>query len=378
VTQLKLGFIGGGINSAVGSAHFVACNMDNKFKVEAGCFSRHEEINIKTAEQWGVVSDRVYSTWQQMLISEVGKLDAIVVLTPTPDHREPVLTALKSGFSVICEKALASSSKEAREMLNVVEAERGYLSVTYNYTGYPMVRELREMIRRGKLGKIEQVHIEMPQAGFARLNRDGGPMTPQDWRLKDNEVSTISLDLGVHVFHMVGFLINEKPYEIVATQKSFGRFKQVIDNTLAIVNYTSDIECSIWFSKSAVGHNNGLRVRIYGVEGSAEWYQMDPEILIFNDSFGRQIRIDRANSDTLIAHESRYNRFKSGHPAGFLEAFANLYTDIAEDLARIKKSTAANNEFTFTPRHALDGLLVLEAIEVSARERRWVDIEVDG
>lgn len=374
MTQLKLGFIGGGLNSAVGAAHFTAVSMDSRFRVEAGCFSRHEEINNRTAEQWNVAAQRVYPSWQSMLAGEVGRLDAVVVLTPTPEHKAPVIAALTHGFPVICEKALASTSDEAREIDSVVRDVTGYLSVTYNYTGYPMVRELKEMIRQGKLGRIEQIHIEMPQEGFARLNREGKPMVPQQWRLKDGVIPTISLDLGVHVLHMIDFLTGEKAIEVVATQSRQGRFTQVVDNTMAIIRYTNDVECGVWFSKAALGHRNGLRVRVYGAEGSVEWFQMDPEVLIYSDNRGCRHHIDRGHNDLLLAHESRYNRFKSGHPSGFLEAFANLYADIGDDLMHRKSGSERGCGYTFTAQEAMEGLRILEAMTISAHERRWVEI----
>jgi len=234
------------------------------------------------------------------------------------------------------------------------------------------------MIRDGRLGRVEQIHIEMPQEGFARLDRNGNPMVPQQWRLSDGVVPTISLDLGVHVHHLVDFLTGVKPREVVATQTSLGRFRQVIDNTMALVSYRDGMEGHFWFSKAALGHRNGLRVRVYGEEGAAEWFQMDPEILHFSDNLGQQRRIDRASPDVKLAHLERYNRFKSGHPAGFLEAFANLYADIAQRMGKAIGCEADNEDYVFTARQAREGLILLEAIDRSARERRWITINMEA
>jgi predicted dehydrogenase len=136
-------------------------------------------------------------------------------------------------------------------------------------------------------------------------------------------IPTISLDLGVHVHQMIDFLTGEKPIELVAIQNSQGNFKQVVDNSMCIARYTNNLVCNIWYSKAALGYRNGLRVRVFGEKASIEWYQMDPEFLIYHDNAGRKITLDRANADIEIANDLRYNRFKSGHPAGFLEAFAN-------------------------------------------------------
>ena len=165
LSQFRIGFIGGALNSAVGYTHFNASRLDGHFKVEAGCFSRKTDQNEQTALTYGVPPERVYSTWQSLLEKERATLDAIVILTPTPSHAEIVIAALEAGYPVICEKALGVSSEECRAINHAVKMQNGFLAVTYNYSGYPMVRELRRMIAEGRLGKIPQIHIEMPQEG---------------------------------------------------------------------------------------------------------------------------------------------------------------------------------------------------------------------
>lgn len=373
---LKIGFIGGGVNSAVGATHFIASQMDDRFKVVAGCFSRHREINEQTAGQWGIPPERRYDSTDDLLEREKGRLDAVVVLTPTPDHTESVLSALRYGFPVICEKALTDSSADALQIWEAQQRESGFIAVTYNYSGYPMLRELKQMIRHGRFGRIEQVHIEMPQEGFSRLDRAGNPVVPQQWRLRDGVVPTISLDLGVHLHHIIDFLTGEKPLELVALQSSQGRFRQVVDNIMCMVRYSNKLDCSVWFSKAALGYRNGLRVRVFGETGSAEWHQMDPEFITCCDNQGHRSIVDRAEVDVHHAHLPQYNRFKAGHPAGFLEAFANLYSDIWHSLVEFRDSGHQKaSEYVFGARHALEGLLMLEAISRSSEHHQWIKIE---
>ena len=368
---LNLAFIGGGINSAVGATHCIAAQMDGRFRVVAGCFSRHPEINLATGRQWHVSADRVYASADELLTAETGKIDAVVVLTPTPSHRQPVIAALAKGYSVICEKALASSVEDAVDIIRAAEQTGGYLAVTYNYTGYPMLRELKQMIASDKLGVIRQIHVEMPQEGFSKIGPDGEPIVPQHWRLADGTIPTISLDLGVHLHHVIGFLTGQKPIEVVALQSSMGHFSSIKDNTLCIARYSAEIECAIWYSKTALGHRNGLRVRVYGTRGSAEWFQMEPESLTWCDNKGTRTILDRASADARLSKEPRYNRFKAGHPAGFLEAFANLYSDIADELTHFQSDRAAPRDSAYSARHALDGLAMLEAITSSSKEKVW-------
>lgn len=345
--------------------------MDGRFTIDAGCFSRHAEVNVQTAEHWGIPAERRYGDAAELLAREKGRLDAVVVLTPTPAHVEPVVQALRQGYPVICEKALASSSDGAMQIKRAQLEQRGFLAVTYNYTGYPMLRELKQMIAQDRLGRIEQIHIEMPQEGYARLNREGEPMVPQQWRLQDAALPTISLDLGAHLHHIIDFLTGEKPREVVAMQSSWGHFRQVIDNSMCMARYTNALECSIWYSKVALGCRNGLRVRVFGENASAEWYQMEPEYLICHDKRGHKSIVDRASVDVEIAQEQRYNRFKSGHPAGFLEAFANVYSDIADSLAVFLEAGVQSSDYVFTAKHSLEGLVMLEAMTQSAKERCW-------
>lgn len=269
---LKLGFIGGALNSAVGYTHFNASRLDGYFRVDAGCFSRHDQQNEHSAKVYGISPERSYLDWQTLLKQEKGQVDALVILTPTPSHMEIAIAAIEAGYPVICEKALATSTDECLQIENAVKANNGYLAVTYNYSGYPMVRELRRMISEGHFGSLQQIQIEMPQESFLRVNAN-----PQDWRRKDYAVPTVSLDLGVHVHHLVDFLSGGlKPISLVGEQASYGQLPGIIDNVYCIARYHNDLRVQAWWGKTALGHRNGLRVRVYGrepVQSGIKWTQ---------------------------------------------------------------------------------------------------------
>lgn len=372
---LRLGFIGGALDSAVGTTHKIASQMDGRWALAAGCFSTNADMNRLTGRTWGLPPESVYPDYRSLLESEHGRLDAVVVLTPTPSHTAIVVDALSRGYPVICEKALATSSREAAGIREAVEKRRGFLAVTYNYTGYPMAREMRSIIRSDALGKLQQIHVEMPQEGFLRLGRNDQKPTPQAWRLRDLEIPTLYLDLGVHLVHMVGFLSGERPVELVAANSTFGFFADIVDNTMCLARYSGGLDCRMWFSKSALGETNGLRVRICGEKGAIEWYQLRPETLLLHDKYGRKSTLERSSVDLALANDARYNRFKAGHPAGFLEAFANHYFDLADGLAEFKSRGRVTSPWVFGIDEAQEGLLVLEAMARSAKSKAWQTIE---
>lgn len=368
----KLAFVGGGVDSAVGRVHKIACQMDGKFLLVAGCFSLNEQINKQSALEYGVPQSRLYENVNALISNEVGKIDAIVILTPTPTHKEIIIQALENNIPVISEKALAANSQEAREIIDCERKTGGFLAVTYNYTGYPMIRELRVMIESGKLGNVNQIDIEMPQEGFIKVNSDGTHNTPQAWRLKDGEIPTVSLDLGVHLYQMVDFLTNETPIELVATQDSFGHFSEVIDNVTSIIRYSNGMLCNMSYGKVSLGCRNGLKVRVFGTKGAAEWYQMEPEFLTFFNSQGVKTVIDRNVEGLTEASAKRYDRFKIGHPAGFIEAFANYYRDIASNLDSYKRRAEISNQFVYGTLAALEGIALAEHIVISDKQKKWV------
>lgn len=360
-SPLRLGFIGGGINSAVGRAHYAACRMDGRFEVVAGCFSRNEEVNRATAEIFDCVATQSIYSWDKQVI------DACVILTPTPFHADDVSGFLSRGFPVICEKALASTSSEALDLIRLRDENNGFLSVTYNYTGYPMVRELRDMVLSGEFGEIVSVQAEMPQEGYLRDNA-----SPQNWRKEDGPIPSVHLDLGTHLHHLIHYVTDDRPVSLVAHQQSRGAFG-VVDDVQCIAEYRSGFTASLWFGKTAIGHRNGLRIRVNGTKASAEWVQVNPEELQIARTDGRRMTLDRG-AWCSIASEPRYQRFKAGHPTGFIEAYANLYYDLAEWLQAHKDGTTYSKgvQRLYSAEIAHEGLVMMEAMVQSAKEKQWI------
>jgi len=370
--KLKLAFIGGGNNSAVGYTHFSAARMDNKFEVVAGCFSRNHEVNISTAEEWGIRQERVYSDWYSLLEKEKKAVDAFVVLTPTPDHVEVLKELFRLRVPTICEKALVANLTEIRDLEPIFDKGRQFLAVTLNYSGYPMVRELKKLIENGELGVIQKIHMEMPQEAFKHLPPNSVHKI-QQWRLEDGDIPTICLDLGVHLHHLSAYLTGKKAEFVSATKSNHSQFRNLVDDMFMLLKYEQGITGSMWISKTAVGEKNGLRVRLYGTKGSASWYQLDPDKLNVRDASGSYRVIERGTGCS-VADAKRYNRMKPGHPTGFVEAFANIYTDISDALHRFLEGKDKPAYQIFDFEHSKEGLVLFDRAIRAAKENEWIKL----
>jgi len=369
--KFKIAFLGGGVNSAVGYAHYAAINLDKTFELVAGCFSRNKDINNNSAKIYNIPKNRVYDDLDILINKEKGCIDAVIIITPQDQHFSQVIKLIRNDIPVICEKSLVTSIEETIEIKKALIKHEGFLSVIYNYLGYPIIRELKHIIANGELGKINHIQIEMPLESYIRIKKDGNPVVPQDWRLKDNNIPTISLDLGVHLHMLIKYLLNEIPINVVAKSETLGNFSTVVDNINCIIEYSNNVICNMWYSKIAAGSRNGMKIRIYGKEGSAEWIQEFPETLERADRTGNRWKIDRGNDEVQICNQERYTRFKVGHPAGYVEAFANYYQDIAHTLRSYKLNGTNNFIECFGIDEALEGISLLNAIQKSSKSKSW-------
>lgn len=351
---LNLGFLGGGLNSAIGYTHFAASHMDGLFNVAAGCFSRDADTNIATAQKFGVQVDRTYADVNALLAGEANTLDAICVITPTPHHLESVSAILEAGIPVICEKALATSAENASKMVASAASKQLTLAVTFNYIGYPMVREAKAIIDSGALGALQHLAIEMPQESFLT---EGA--CPQAWRREDYDIPCVSLDLGVHVVHLADFLSGGLAHEAVfSAEGRYGDIPDVVDTVYTTLRLEGGVLANLSWGKAALGYRNGLSFRVFGSKGSLFWNQMSPELLVYNKKDGQRHIVDRGQMGLIEANKGRYNRFKAGHPSGFIEAFANIYADLYECLS----GKASVGDAALSGEVALGGLRTLSAI----------------
>lgn len=374
---LNLGFIGGGLNSAIGPAHFHSSMLDDRFRVVSGCFSRDESVNAATCKRWHIDPVRCTTDWHEYLERECADLDALGILTPIPEHHEMLTAALENGVPIICEKALVANTRQATQLLVQHEQKPGYLAVTFNYSGYPAVRLLRSIVSEGALGTLQQVHLEMPLENFMRVPvNDVAPSKPQAWRQTDDVIPTMLLDLGVHLHHLLYFVSGQEASSVMASFNRFSNMPGIVDDAKIWLDCVNGLQASMWMSKTALGYRNGMRLRLFGTEGSAEWLQSDPENVQYTDIHGNRSALDRGVENEILS-TPHYNRFKAGHPSGYIEAFANLYWDLADSLNEFKETGNTSHPNVFGVAHAKNGLAMLESAAESARIGKWVKVKSD-
>lgn len=370
----KIAFIGGSVNSAVGKAHKISAEMDGLFKLSAGCFSHNQEQNNASAAIYGIESSRRYPNYRELVESEKKDIDLFIVLTPTDQHYSQILELAPMGIPIVCEKTITRNVQEALHLKQVIGPDQNkFFRSISNYTGYPMVEELKAIVSSGTLGNLCHIHCEMPQETYLRVDLEGKPIKPQDWRLEDdNRVPTISLDLGIHIFNLIDYITEERPLKVTSTTSNHGNFKGIADSINCISKYTNNLDVNIWYGKTALGHRNGLKIRIYGNKGSLEWEQSHPEIIRYSNTHGCSSVLERGAEGLLRANRSTYNRFKAGHPSGFIEAFANYYQKIYQDFKAFKEGNIEYNAVGIDK--SIEGLKFLEAIQQSSAEERWITL----
>ena len=318
VEPLKLSFIGGGDNSSIGKMHFLSSQLDKKFKVVSGFFSRNNLTNIKSGNKWNINKNRIYNSIENLIKHEKDKIDAFVILLPTPNHFDVLKKLIKENLTIICEKPIVSNLNEAEKIYKLIKKLKfNKLFTTYNYTGYPMVREIKEIIRKKKLGKLLHFNFEMPQDGFLISKKKN---KIKQWRMTDSIIPTIFLDLGIHLFNLSVFLIDKKPKKIITNYSHLKIKKKIVDNVKIWLSYDYNTFGSFWFSKSSLGNRNSLSLKLFFEKGSIYWNQKEQDTISMSLNDG-SIRILDRSCKLFEANKERYNRYSACHPINFSVKF---------------------------------------------------------
>lgn len=367
-SKIKVALIGGGINSAVGEAHVSSLFLSNLYQITTVLFSRDSKLNELSRDKYGL--NNVYICYSiDELISQKDNYNIVIVLTPTDTHFEILKLLIKENLHIICEKALVSSIGQVHDLKNALTNYTSKLYVIYNYLGYTMLKAFKKIVHNGALGEISNIQIEMPQEGFARIKNDK-PISIQPWRLEDDFIPTLSLDLGVHLHILIHYMFDIKPKSVYAVYNYTGNYKQIVSDVNAIITYENSVLCNMWFSKIALGYLNGLKIRVFGKLASLEWVQEDPDKLFMSTSLGEKQIIDKNNKIIQELNLTQYERFKPGHPSGFVEALTNYYVDIWKSFNGFESH---ENKEVFGLEESVEGIELFHLFSESVRQGKMLN-----
>jgi len=377
--KLRLAVIGGGPGSFIGAMHRQAALFDNRYEIVAAALSSNPEKSRQAGRELGLSPERAYASGLALIAAEKARVDGadvIAIMTPNDSHFELASAALAAGFDVICDKPMTNTLDEALRLHEAAEASGRVFCLTHNYTGYPMVRQARAMVEADELGIIRMVQVEYVQGGNAQEN---DPPPEQSWR--HNPVkggpSLVMGDIGTHAHNLLRFITGLEVAEVAAEVGSIVPNRVVHDYAGAMLHLSNGARGSFWVTQAAAGVENALRIRVCGAKGSLEWEQEVPQVLSFKPLTG-PAQVRTPNGPGTLPLAARSSRIVKGHPEGFPEAFANLYSDVAEVVAARLAGVAPDPLACFFP-NSLDGLLgvrfVDAVVQSSTSHGTWVVVE---
>ncbi|MCC5969734.1 MAG: Gfo/Idh/MocA family oxidoreductase [Pararhodobacter sp.] len=332
--RIRLGMVGGGKDAFIGGVHRIAARMDGQFDLVAGALSSTPERSVESGQALGLAADRCYGSYEAMAEAEAARPDgiqAVSIVTPNHMHAGPAITFLKRGIHVICDKPLAATMEQADELAAAIRAAKSLFILTHNYTGYPMVRQAREMVLAGDLGTLRVVQVEYPQDWLTEATETSGTNKQAEWRTdpaRSGAGGSIG-DIGTHAHNLACFVTGLQVESLAADLQSFVPGRRVDDNAHILLRFAGGARGMLWSSQVAPGNENALRLRVYGEKGGLEWAQEDPNYLWLTP-FGEPKRLITRAGNGAGTGANSVSRTPGGHPEGYLEAFANLYSEAAE------------------------------------------------
>ena len=334
--RLRLGMVGGGHGAFIGAVHRIAARLDDCYELVAGAFSSDPDRARASAADLRVPADRAYDSYEAMAAAEAARddgIDAVAIVTPNHVHYPVAKAFLDAGINVICDKPLTTTLDDAMDLVATVERTGLIFGLTHNYTGYPMVRQMREMIAGGELGAVRLVQAEYAQDWLTTKMEDSGSKQAE-WRTDPARSGAAGCvgDIGTHAYNLADFVTGVPATEVLAELSIFGEGRRLDDNAGMLLRYANGARGMLWASQVAPGNENGLRLRVYGEKAGLSWAQEHPNHLTFTP-YGEPPRLitrGGAGSGAAAAHATR---IPPGHPEGYLEGFTQLYTDLAEQIS---------------------------------------------
>ncbi|MEX0311725.1 MAG: Gfo/Idh/MocA family protein [Tateyamaria sp.] len=373
--RIKLGMVGGGNDAFIGAVHRIASRIDDRFELVAGALSSTPEKSRASGEALGL--PRIYDDFKQMAQREARRkdgIDAVSIVTPNHVHFAAAREFLKRGIHVICDKPLTSTLADAKKLVKAAEDSETLFILTHNYTGYPMVRQARDMVANGDIGTIRVVQVEYPQ-DWLTVEQD---FKQAEWRTDParSGAGGSTGDIGTHAFNLACFVTGLEVESLAADLTAFVQGRQVDDNGHVMLRFAGGAKGMLWCSQVAPGNENALRIRVYGDKGGLEWAQEDPNYL-WHTPFGEPKRLITRNGAGAGDAAARVSRIPPGHPEGYLEGFANIYTEAADAITAAMSGQSAPKDVVYPTVH--DGLkgvqFVSACVKSSARNAAWIKLD---
>ncbi len=372
--RIRLGMVGGGNDAFIGAVHRIASRIDDRYELVAGALSSTPEKSQASGKALGL--PRIYDDFRQMAIREArlkAGIEAVSIVTPNHVHYAAAREFLKRGIHVICDKPLTSTLADAKKLVKAAESSDALFILTHNYTGYPMVRQAREMIANGEIGKIRVVQVEYPQ-DWLTVEQD---FKQAEWRT-DPERSGAggsTGDIGTHAHNLARFITGLEVESLAADLDAFVPGRRVDDNGHVMLRFEGGAKGMLWCSQVAPGNENALRIRVYGETGGLEWAQEDPNYL-WHTPFGEPKRLITRNGSGAGEAAARVSRIPPGHPEGYLEGFANIYSEAADAIVAHRNGEKLPPDAHFPS--VQDGLRGVEFVDAcvrsSSRNSAWVKV----
>ena len=371
--KLKLGIIGGGPNSWIGHVHRISSRFDDKYEIVAGVFSRDSKQSTSFGKSIGVSEDRCYSNYLTMANKESlreDKIDVVSIMTPPGSHQIIAEKFIDKNIHIISDKPFAADLKQAKSLFNKIKKNKKIkYALTHNYSAYPMVREAKVLIEKGKIGKVEDINFEYVQdwSEGKTINKKNSRKMFR-WKLdkKIVGVSTVLNELGSHACHLAGYMSGLKTKKVFADITQVSKTVKMDNNAKVLIEFDNGAKGMFWTSCTARGGVYGLRIRIFGSKGSLEWVQNDPTYLKFNPSKGAVRILERGFHDASFS--KKFSRIKFGHPEGYLDAFSNIYREFAESLKSKKRTFYPNEDDGYETAKFID------ACKKSSKSKKWVKL----
>ena len=379
---IRMGMIGGGEGAFIGAVHRHAAGLDGNYQLVCGAFSRNEENNTRTASALNVSTSRTYVSWQSMLeeeakLPEQQRMQVVVIVTPNHLHVPISLAAIKAGFHVFCEKPAGVSFAEVKELQDVIHASESLYGLAHTYLGYPMVWQARHLVESGKLGKIRKVYVEYPQGWLSGEEETHNKQA--QWRT-DPAISGATGamgDIGTHAFGLVEFVLNDSVTLLCGELNTHVEGRRLDDDGAALIKTKKGASGVLIASQVCAGEENALKIRVYGDKGGLEWRQMEPNSVIYRpvDAPYQVYRAGQGQVGLCDAASARC-RVPAGHPEGYLEAMANLYTDFAKAVRANQKGKADGVPGI---NSGIRGMVFIDAMLASTdSDTKWESVSQEG